>query len=75
MYSFVVFIHVLSVLVFLLAHGVSIIVFFLIRRQPSVERVHILKLAFAQIQANLKAHIEQQQSMANEQLDWRAARP
>ena len=42
MYSFVVFIHVLSVIIFLLAHGVSITVFFLIRRQPSVERVRIL---------------------------------
>lgn len=42
MYSFVVFIHVLSVIIFLLAHGVSITVFFLIRRQPSVERTRIL---------------------------------
>ena len=36
---------------------------------------HLLKLAFKQIQANLKAHIEQQQSIVDEQLEWRAARP
>lgn len=42
MYSAIVFIHVLSVFVFLLAHGISIVVFFLIRRQPSVERTHVL---------------------------------
>jgi len=42
MYSFIVFLHVLSAFVFLIAHGVSIVVFFLMRRQPSVERTHIL---------------------------------
>lgn len=42
MYSFVVFLHVLSVFIFLLSHGVSIVVFLMIRRQPSVERVRIL---------------------------------
>ncbi len=42
MYSFIVFLHVLSVFVFLIAHGVSIVVFFLIRRQPSVERTTVL---------------------------------
>lgn len=42
MYSFVVFLHVLGAFIFLLAHGVSIFIFFFIRRQPSVEQTHIL---------------------------------
>jgi hypothetical protein len=35
----------------------------------------LLKLAFKQIQANLKTYIEQQQSTVNEQLEWWATRP
>lgn len=42
MYSFIVFLHVLSAFIFLLSHGVSIVVFLALRRQPSVERTHIL---------------------------------
>ncbi len=42
MYSAIVFLHVLSVFIFLLSHGVSIVVFLMIRRSPGVERVRIL---------------------------------
>lgn len=45
MYSLVVFLHVLGAFIFLLAHGISIVVFFLIRREPSVERTRLLMSA------------------------------